>query len=63
MKTIAYQLNNDAQTGQFIELEQPQPQAEGHDLLVKVEAVSVNPIDYKIRQQINDPKAEPRVLG
>ncbi|NOQ65546.1 MAG: zinc-binding alcohol dehydrogenase family protein, partial [Methyloprofundus sp.] len=42
---------------------QPQPQAEGHDLLVKVEAVSVNPIDYKIRQQINDPKAEPRVLG
>ena len=63
MKTIAYQLNNDAKTGQFVELEQELPIATGQDILVKVAAVSVNPIDYKMRQQITDPQAEPQILG
>lgn len=34
----------------FIEFETPKPTAEGHNLLVKVQAVSVNPVDFKIRQ-------------
>ena len=47
-------------TLQDIELAQPQPRA--HDLVVKVEAISVNPIDYKMRGAPAD-GTEPRVLG
>lgn len=34
----------------FIEFEKEIPQPTGHDILVKIEAISVNPVDYKIRQ-------------
>ncbi|MFC0408777.1 zinc-binding alcohol dehydrogenase family protein [Roseomonas elaeocarpi] len=34
----------------------------GHDLLVEVRAVSVNPVDTKVRRNA-DPAGEPRVLG
>jgi zinc-binding alcohol dehydrogenase family protein len=34
----------------FAEIELPKPSPSGHDLLVKVEAVSVNPVDYKQRK-------------
>ncbi len=63
MKAIAYQLDSNAKTGQFIELERLTPQANGHDLLVKIEAISVNPVDYKVRQRIIDPQEPPRILG
>ena len=47
----------------FRDVDLPRPVAEGRDLLVAVKAVSVNPIDTKVRapkDQIEDP---PRVLG
>jgi len=44
----------------FTDIELPKPAPAGHDLLVKVEAVSVNPVDYKQRK-IDSPA--PRVLG
>ena len=34
----------------FIEFETDKPQPKGYDLLVKIHAVSVNPVDFKIRQ-------------
>jgi zinc-binding alcohol dehydrogenase family protein len=34
----------------FADLELPKPSPSGHDLLVKVEAISVNPVDYKQRK-------------
>lgn len=34
------------------DIELPQPIATGHDLLVKVKAIAVNPVDYKIRQNV-----------
>ncbi|MCH0538875.1 zinc-binding alcohol dehydrogenase family protein [Streptomyces sp. MUM 203J] len=40
----------------------PVPQPGPRDLLVRVEAVAVNPVDYKIRQS-SDPGGEPKVLG
>jgi zinc-binding alcohol dehydrogenase family protein len=43
----------------FAELELPRPSPAGHDLLVKVEAVSVNPVDYKQRKQAT----ASRILG
>jgi zinc-binding alcohol dehydrogenase family protein len=43
------------------EVELPMPLAGPHDLLVEVRAVSVNPVDTKIR--LGAPVTEPRVLG
>jgi NADPH2:quinone reductase len=44
------------------DLELPVPRPGPHDLLVRVEAVSVNPVDVKIRAG-QDPGGEPRILG
>src|SRR5215210_9527490 len=44
----------------FEDIELPKPTSSGHDVLVKVEAVSVNPVDYKQRKLAS---ASPRVLG
>ncbi|WP_427918432.1 zinc-binding alcohol dehydrogenase family protein [Streptomyces sp. cg40] len=46
----------------LLDLELPVPQPGPHDLLVRVEAIAVNPVDYKVRQG-NDPGGEPKVLG
>ncbi|WP_084700797.1 zinc-binding alcohol dehydrogenase family protein [Streptacidiphilus anmyonensis] len=46
----------------LLDLELPVPRPGPRDLLVQVEAVAVNPVDYKVRQNA-DPGGEPRVLG
>lgn len=46
----------------MLELDCPDPPPGPHDLLVRVEAVSVNPIDCKIRAS-HRPDAAPRILG
>ena len=43
----------------FAEVELPKPSPSGHDLLVRVTAVSVNPVDYKQRKQTTGS----RILG
>jgi zinc-binding alcohol dehydrogenase family protein len=43
----------------FADLELPKPAPAGRDLLVKVEAISVNPVDYKQRKQATTS----RILG
>ncbi|MFC0133133.1 NADPH:quinone reductase [Massilia eurypsychrophila] len=63
MKAVAYTQHglpiSDPLSLQDIEL--PMPLAGPHDLLVEVRAVSVNPVDTKIR--LGAPVTEPRVLG
>ena len=46
-----------------MDLESPIPQPSGRDLLVRVEAVSVNPVDAKIRSAKGTIKSLPRILG
>ncbi|MDE8347027.1 MAG: zinc-binding alcohol dehydrogenase family protein [Acidocella sp.] len=46
----------------LIDVELAVPVPRHHDLLVEVKAVSVNPVDTKIRRG-NEPLGEPRVLG
>ena len=41
----------------------PDPVATGRDLLVEVRAISVNPVDYKIRQSRTPPEGQWQVLG
>lgn len=45
----------------LVEMDLPKPVAAGRDLLVAVKAVSVNPVDTKVRNGMAT--AEPRVLG
>ncbi|MFB9862713.1 zinc-binding alcohol dehydrogenase family protein [Rufibacter immobilis] len=49
----------------FIEFEKEIPTAQGKDILVKVEAISVNPVDYKIRRNSLKDKQQdtPKVIG
>ena len=64
MKAIGYTQSlpvNDPDSLNDIEV--PQPNASGRDLLVKVKAIAVNPVDYKIRQSVAPVDGEIRVLG
>lgn len=45
------------------DIELPQPIATGRDLLVKVKAIAVNPVDYKIRQNVAPTDGEYKVIG
>jgi zinc-binding alcohol dehydrogenase family protein len=47
----------------LFDIELPKPEPSGRDLLVSVKAVSVNPVDTKIRAPKAKVEAEPRVLG
>ncbi|MGB2739862.1 MAG: zinc-binding alcohol dehydrogenase family protein [Cognaticolwellia sp.] len=64
MKAIGYTqslpINNVAS---LMDIELPQPVASGRDLLVKVSAIAVNPVDYKVRQKSVPTEGEYKVLG
>jgi alcohol dehydrogenase len=47
----------------FESIEKDLPGPEGYDLLVKVEAVSVNPVDYKMRKRVEAEGSQPVILG
>ncbi|RZJ78640.1 MAG: zinc-binding alcohol dehydrogenase family protein [Chryseobacterium sp.] len=49
----------------FIAFETEKPNARGRDLLIKVTAISVNPVDYKVRQNSAKEKMleHPKVIG
>ena len=64
MKAIGYQQSkpiNDPES--LIDIELNKPTATGRDLLVKVEAISVNPVDFKIRQNVTPNEDSYKVLG
>jgi NADPH:quinone reductase-like Zn-dependent oxidoreductase len=47
----------------LIDIELPQPVATGHDLLVKIKAIAINPVDYKIRQNVSPNEGDYKVPG
>ncbi|MEM7304389.1 MAG: zinc-binding alcohol dehydrogenase family protein [Pseudomonadota bacterium] len=47
----------------LIDIELPIPEVTGKDLLVKVHAISVNPVDTKIRAAVSPAKGEYKVIG
>lgn len=64
MKAIAYRHNlpiTDADA--LLDVELPVPQVQGRDLLVEVRAVSVNPVDTKIRAGVAPAAGELKVIG
>lgn len=63
MKAIVYKDNKLPVTdaNSLYETILPKPQPDRHDLLVRIAAIAVNPVDTKVRR--NADVAEPRVLG
>lgn len=47
----------------LIEIDLPMPEASGRDLLVEIKAVSVNPVDTKVRQSHTPAPGQARILG
>ena len=47
----------------LIDLDIPAPEPQGRDLLVEVKAVSVNPVDTKVRRNTEPPAGEYKILG
>jgi len=47
----------------LVDIEIPQPIATGRDILVKISAIAVNPVDYKIRQNKPSETDEYKVIG
>ncbi|MEO0843297.1 MAG: zinc-binding alcohol dehydrogenase family protein, partial [Cyanobacteria bacterium J06643_5] len=47
----------------LLDVEIPKPTAKGKDLLVQVKAISVNPVDTKVRAPKDKVESEPRILG
>jgi NADPH2:quinone reductase len=64
MKAIGSTRPLDVQNpGCLLDLELPQPQALGRDLLVAVSAIAVNPVDFKVRAGRTPPPGQPLILG
>lgn len=64
MKAVGYKKPlpiSDAES--LIDIELPSPTASGRDLLVKVEAISVNPVDVKVRARVGPEGMPYKVLG
>ena len=60
MKAVAYRRSLPITDGEsLLDVSLPEPVPGGRDLLVRVEAVSVNPVDTKIRRRV-DPRARTR---
>jgi zinc-binding alcohol dehydrogenase family protein len=47
----------------LLDIELPRPELRPHDILVKVEAISVNPVDVKVRASATPPDGTHRILG
>jgi zinc-binding alcohol dehydrogenase family protein len=64
MKAIGYRQNLPVDATNALEdLELPAPRPGPRDLLVRVNAVSVNPVDTKVRRHTAPPAGEAKVLG
>ncbi|GBR12067.1 zinc-binding alcohol dehydrogenase family protein [Acetobacter oeni] len=64
MRAVGYQKSLPVtDENSLVDIELPCPEATGRDLLVQVKAVSVNPVDTKVRMRATPPPGEWKVLG
>lgn len=63
MKAIGYLTQRTVEEQELQDIELPLPSVSGHDLLVEVKAISVNPVDYKIHQSTRPPSEQWKILG
>ena len=64
MKAVGYKVPGPiAEAASLVDIDLPRPVAVGYDILVEVKAVSVNPVDYKIRSSTPPADGDWKVLG
>lgn len=64
MRAIGFYSNHPATSDEaLVDLELPVPDVTGRDLLVEIKAISVNPVDTKVRRNQTPPAGEARILG
>ncbi|MCW3764022.1 zinc-binding alcohol dehydrogenase family protein [Weissella confusa] len=64
MKAIGFSEHLDIKDPKSLfEFETPKPTPKGHDLLVKVNAVSVNPVDVGVRRSGHGKLSKPKIIG
>ncbi len=64
MKAVGYATSPpDRSVDHLVDLDVPAAAPTGRDILVRVEAVSINPVDTKQRGPVADPGRLPRILG
>ena len=64
MRAIGYQHSlSITDAGSLVDIEQPKPMPTGRDLLASVAAISVNPVDTKVRMRAQPEPGQWKVLG
>ena len=64
MKAVGYKVPGPiTENASLVDIDLPRPVAAGHDILVEVMAVSVNPVDYKVRGSSPPADGDWKVLG
>ena len=63
MRAVGFDSNIKNLPSAFIEMDQPDPLPKEFDLKVRVKAVSINPVDYKIRDSAAVAEGEFKILG
>ncbi|RWM71909.1 zinc-binding alcohol dehydrogenase family protein [Mesorhizobium sp.] len=64
MRAVGYQIPAPiTDEASLVDIELPKPDPQGRDLLVEVKAISVNPVDTKVRRNIAPEAGQWRVLG
>ena len=64
MKAIGYKVPGPiGAEGALVDINLPEPSPAGRDILVEVKAISVNPVDYKVRRSAAPQDDEWKVLG
>ncbi|MGH1486472.1 MAG: zinc-binding alcohol dehydrogenase family protein [Cellvibrionaceae bacterium] len=64
MKAIGYTASHDiSHPDSLVDIDLQQPKPTGRDLLVKIDAVSVNPVDTKIRKNVAPEDGQYKILG
>ena len=64
MKAIGFFVSDPQTSSECLrDIDIPKPFPAGRDLLVKIEAVSVNPVDVKTRSRVPPGKKEATILG
>lgn len=66
MKAIGFKTSLPiSEPNSFIEFETEKPSPVGHELLVKIKAIAVNPVDFKIRQNAakDSTLEQPKIIG
>ena len=64
MRAIGYQKPSPiTDEASLVDIELPRPAPDRHDILVEVRAVSVNPVDYKVRRSTPPQDTDWKVLG